>query len=450
MSRPTVNVEPSQIPTPSADGISPTSEEPDFSNEPGPPPYIAHFDGKSWELRIGQQPVRARMCGFGDKDRRPISPPPCIQLIVTDLSTGEVVDFKKLDLTLFVLTVDLWDKDAKKETNLVKSATNSPSISSVSVTGYPQTVHPSYGTMPHQTQAYSGPGMHQYAAQHYTSPISATPSSASSYSYPPDPTNRYSNGDHHPVHGYSPQYYRHDSYSRSSMGSIGPNGYGQTSASSMQPPPSPYRTGEQYDFNQYTHPNLMGGQAQQSSGMFTRNLIGNLSASAFKLKDPEEHDGIWFVMQDLSIRTEGWFRLKFSFVNLGKTDGLGQENTPNTENGNKQRNGSTASGAGSDDSSGSSASRLVDIGENAPCLATCYSAPFHVWSAKKFPGVIESTDLSKKFAQQGIKIPIRKEGKDGEASGGRTKRKRGPDDYDDGEDADNGSDGMEETLGPAE
>jgi hypothetical protein len=33
-----------------------------------------------------------------------------------------------------------------------------------------------------------------------------------------------------------------------------------------------------------------------------------------------------------------------------------------------------------------------------------------VYSAKKFPGVIESTPLSKCFAGQGIKIPIRKDG----------------------------------------
>ena len=45
-----------------------------------------------------------------------------------------------------------------------------------------------------------------------------------------------------------------------------------------------------------------------------------------------------------------------------------------------------------------------------PVLATIFSDPFTVYSAKKFPGVIESTDLSKCFAQQGIKIPIRKDG----------------------------------------
>lgn len=47
---------------------------------------------------------------------------------------------------------------------------------------------------------------------------------------------------------------------------------------------------------------------------------------------------------------------------------------------------------------------------SAPILASCYSDVFQVYSAKKFPGVIESTALSKCFATQGIKIPIRKDG----------------------------------------
>ena len=46
----------------------------------------------------------------------------------------------------------------------------------------------------------------------------------------------------------------------------------------------------------------------------------------------------------------------------------------------------------------------------APILATVFSDVFQVYSAKKFPGVIESTPLSRVFAGQGIKIPIRKDG----------------------------------------
>lgn len=44
------------------------------------------------------------------------------------------------------------------------------------------------------------------------------------------------------------------------------------------------------------------------TGMFTRNLIGSLAASAFRLSDPDDKIGIWFVLQDLSVRTEGNFR----------------------------------------------------------------------------------------------------------------------------------------------
>jgi hypothetical protein len=68
----------------------------------------------------------------------------------------------------------------------------------------------------------------------------------------------------------------------------------------------------------------------------------------------------------------------------------------------------------------------------APVLATAFSDVFQVYSAKKFPGVIESTGLSKCFATQGlspsrlnsqslsrinshtgIKIPIRRDKGDG-------------------------------------
>lgn len=47
----------------------------------------------------------------------------------------------------------------------------------------------------------------------------------------------------------------------------------------------------------------------------------------------------------------------------------------------------------------------------ASVLASVFSDSFQVFSAKKFPGVIESTPLSKCFASQGIKIPIRKDNK---------------------------------------
>lgn len=111
--------------------------------------------------------------------------------------------------------------------------------------------------------------------------------------------------------------------------------------------------------------------------MFTRNLIGSLSASAFKLTDPDNKIGVWFILQDLSVRTEGSFRLKMNFVNVGN----GQQGVTTSV---------------------------------APVLASAFSDVFQVYSAKKFPGVIESTPLSKCFATQGIKIPIRRDKGDGD------------------------------------
>lgn len=82
-----------------------------------------------------------------------------------------------------------------------------------------------------------------------------------------------------------------------------------------------------------------------------------------------------------------------------------------------------------------------DIAPSAPCLATVFSRPFRVYSAKKFPGVMDSTPLSKAFARQGVKISIRKDpGDDGDDSGSTrgNKRKRGQADNaeDDDEDRD--------------
>jgi hypothetical protein len=78
-------------------------------------------------------------------------------------------------------------------------------------------------------------------------------------------------------------------------------------------------------------------------------------------------------------------RLRFSFVNVGVSA------SPTTSNGT------------------SGTMTAVNTGK-APVLAACFSEVFTVYSAKRFPGVVESTPLSKCFATQGIKIPIRKDG----------------------------------------
>jgi Velvet factor len=60
--------------------------------------------------------------------------------------------------------------------------------------------------------------------------------------------------------------------------------------------------------SQLSHQQQALNTPHQPTGMFTRNLIGALSASAFRLHDQNDKFGIWFILQDLSIRTDGIFR----------------------------------------------------------------------------------------------------------------------------------------------
>lgn len=205
-------------------------------------------DGYIYELEVCQQPQRARMCGFGDKDRRPITPPPCIRLRIINAQTGEEVPVDEMEGNFFVLQVDLWDDKGEREVNLVRASSSSPavSISTATTTSYPPPPErPMIGEMA-QPQLYMGADGHPYMAQPYRQP-----------SYPGAPM------------GY-PQPFGHQAY---------PGG------------PVPYMP-----------------QSQNSSAMYTRNLIGSLTVNASKLEDTEHKAGFWFVLQDLSVRTEGFFR----------------------------------------------------------------------------------------------------------------------------------------------
>jgi hypothetical protein len=56
-------------------------KEPDYSNLPGPEPKCNEWMGYIYVLEWVQQPIRARMCGFGDKVSRL---PPLPKLIADD------------------------------------------------------------------------------------------------------------------------------------------------------------------------------------------------------------------------------------------------------------------------------------------------------------------------------------------------------------------------------
>lgn len=99
----------------------------------------------------------------------------------------------------------------------------------------------------------------------------------------------------------------------------------------------------------------------------TRCTTGSVVSSLYHLKDTENRneDAGFFVFPDLSVRTEGSYRLKLSLFEV--------------------------------------------VGNTVRHCKSIYSSPFYVYTAKKFPGMEESTPLSCSLADQGIKIRIRKD-----------------------------------------
>jgi hypothetical protein len=167
-----------------------------------------------------------------------------------------------------VLSVDLWDGPGEVEQNLVMH----PSTTSVAALA-------GHITSPPMNRSSGYP--HQSWGASHAPPID--------------------NGHYHPPAEYAPQ-----------------SGYLYENSSNYQPGYSGYNpaSNSMHHFNQ--HDEYSGPPPQGGGQHFTRNLIGSLTASAFRLKDDKDQIGIWFVLQDLSVRTEGQFRLKFSFLNLGR------------------------------------------------------------------------------------------------------------------------------------
>ncbi|KAI8365286.1 velvet factor-domain-containing protein [Radiomyces spectabilis] len=118
-----------------------------------------------------------------------------------------------------------------------------------------------------------------------------------------------------------------------------------------------------------THPSSFSTIMSFQEPTCTRNLVGTVVSNAYQLVDTNNENGVFFVFPDLSVRTEGQFCLKFIFIDLSAGEPL-------------------------------TMSTMV--------LDEVFCRPFSVYPAKTFPGMTESTALSRCFAQQGIKIAIRK------------------------------------------
>jgi hypothetical protein len=116
-------------------------------------------------------------------------------------------------------------------------------------------------------------------------------------------------------------------------------------------------------------------------------LTGVAVASASYLDKPEQAG--YFIFPDLSVRHEGWYRLRFSlFESVKHYANADCDKTPPKNE----------AAYGNPDYSLSLSNRME-----------VQSQPFQVFSAKKFKGLGESTFLSKSLAEQGCRVRIRRQ-----------------------------------------
>ncbi|CAI2185721.1 14855_t:CDS:2 [Funneliformis geosporum] len=103
-----------------------------------------------------------------------------------------------------------------------------------------------------------------------------------------------------------------------------------------------------------------------------RNLLGNSVINPQKLYGLDDDLGLWFTFNDLSVRKEGDYMLRFRLFYNGRL--------PNIVN---------------------------DIGyEYISEITFTESRPFVVYKKTQFPGDIEPTSLSINFYEQGVNIPL--------------------------------------------
>ncbi|KAF7355589.1 Velvet complex subunit B [Mycena sanguinolenta] len=450
------------------------------SGPDGPEQWGKWIGRNYYSLEMVQHPLRARMCGFGDKDRRPLAPAAVARMVVKrdDHSLVDVEHFSPsdVDCSFFIVTVDLWSEDGKHERNLVLHPSSAERYVPVQTTkqrrrgggavlpgpssrsGHQTPISRSTPTPFRPANADAGPGPGYSSNQGGYFPAPQSPMSGP-VSYPPSP---YGPQSHAPTWGYpshphsgphnSPQGDRNTTYpppilpsihsfGRSSSvsspvaeswaaadseptfrpwnaeGGPGSAGAGWGEPSTRYPQdgpgysasPAPSTPQQQYDSSAlyssasspYSHPpqqaqqpyfppsNSAGpGSSSYAQGTppalpaanprsaYTRTLVGPLSSNGYRLLDEHRKPGIFFLFQDLSVRTEGTFRLRLRLMNVGAP--------PAPEPG------------------------ALQVHTNvSPVLAQIFTEPFTVYSAKRFPGVPETTALSIAFGNQGLKLPLR-------------------------------------------
>lgn len=106
-----------QSPSAESSSVQLTVADTILSQPPVPPPLDYH-------LSIRQQPIAARACGYGERDRRVIDPPPILELKITDKATGAPEQDPNAMLALHCTLLSTDGKEG--ETSVDTTLTDSP------------------------------------------------------------------------------------------------------------------------------------------------------------------------------------------------------------------------------------------------------------------------------------------------------------------------------------
>ncbi|KAG0037609.1 hypothetical protein BGZ82_002233 [Podila clonocystis] len=327
-------------------------------------------------IKIVQQPLHARMCGFGEKDRRPVDPPPIVQLV---LDNGESTPDPDYNLFKLPQKKKLSAAAKRKKALAMGAATSSSSGKARSAGRSSETKASKKHCESDDDEEGSNESdhdEHESESEHSGSESedeerkggnrhAKAAAAAAMDTEIPRWEDFYEDRDTgaiplalDPLFVLHCSLWSHDggevrnmvATPSGSVSSTGAAGHRRDKASAAMSTTSPMP------------PKL------------TRILMGSVVVSPILLLNEKGEQGWYFSFPDLSIRTEGVYTLKFSLLRLGSFDFM---------------------------------SPADDDEDSSPVIAEAISEPFTVFSAKKFPGMTESTLLSKAFARQGLKIPIR-------------------------------------------
>ncbi|KAK0722514.1 velvet factor-domain-containing protein, partial [Lasiosphaeria miniovina] len=78
-------------------------------------PLAADSTASEYRISVRQQPYAARSCGFGERDRRVIDPPPIVQLTIHDETLSPDEHSRRLRHQFSVLHCSIWDETGAKD-----------------------------------------------------------------------------------------------------------------------------------------------------------------------------------------------------------------------------------------------------------------------------------------------------------------------------------------------